>query len=296
MNTKTFMLLIAAMLPLAAHADRDVDRTLPSSGVKEVRISNTSGSVEVTGADGDEIRVTGRIEEDVEELVIEKDGTVLAIEVKIDASRHGRTRASAELRVGMPADLALTVIGTSADIEVDGIRGEQRLKSVSGDVRTEIWSQPLDAETVSGDLRVKGHGETSRLRLAAVSGDVDAEAVAGELEAKSVSGDLVIEADGLDRGRFESTSGDVIAEIALERGGRIEAESVSGDVELTLGGDVDAEIDVSSFSGRIDNCFGPKPERKSRYAPGSELRFTHGEGRGDIRVKTLSGDVELCNR
>lgn len=296
MKTNAFVLLVAALLPLAAQADRDIDRTVPSEGVKEVRISNTSGSIEVSGSGDDRIRVTGRAEEDVEEVIVERDGSVLVVEVKIGEGRRGYTRSSAELRVSMPPDVALTAIATSADIEVDGIRGEQRLKSVSGDVRTEIWGEPLDAETVSGDLRVQGHGQPTRLRLAAVSGDVDADSVAGDLAAKSVSGDLVIDEARLEHGRFESTSGDVIAGIVLERGGRLAAESVSGDVELTLSGELDAEIDISSFSGRIDNCFGPEPARKSRYAPGSELRFTHGEGRGDIRVKTLSGDVEFCNR
>lgn len=296
MNNRVLILLLAALLPIATQADRDIDRSVDASGVKEVRISNTSGSIDVTGSDRDDIRITGRLEEDVRELLVEQDDSVLIIEVKRDEVKRGYNRSSAELEIEMPRGLRLTAIGTSAEIEVEGVSGEQRLKSVSGDVRTEVWSEPLNAETVSGDIRVVGHGERSRVRVAAVSGDVDAQSLAGELDAKSVSGDLNIRDTTISHGRFQSTSGDVVARIVLEGEGRFEAESVSGDVELILNGDVDAEIDLSSFSGSIDNCFGPKPERRSRYAPGLDLRFTQGEGRGDIRVKTLSGDVELCDR
>lgn len=292
------LLLMAALplagMPLAAQADRDYERTVATDGAKEVRISNTAGSVEVTGSDRADIRITGVLEDDVEEILVEREGSAIAIEVKVEEKLRSYHKASAELRIEMPAEMRLAVVSTSADIEAEGVRGEQRLKSVSGDVRTEVWGEPVNAETVSGDVRLQGHGEASRARLAAVSGDLVAEDIAGELDAESVSGDVIVRDSRLSRARFETTSGDVIARVELQRDGRFEAESVSGDVELDLAGAPDAEIEATSFSGSIDNCFGPKPERKSRYAPGSELRFTAGEGRGEIRLQTLSGDIDLC--
>ncbi|HZX22058.1 MAG TPA: DUF4097 family beta strand repeat-containing protein [Woeseiaceae bacterium] len=294
MNAKTLTLLLLAALPLAAQADRQYERTVAPDGAKEVRISNTAGSIEVAGSDRQDIRITGVLEDDVEEVLIERQGSAVAIEVKVADGLRSWHRASAELRIEMPAAMSLSVTGTSADIDTEGVRGEQRLKSVSGDVRTEVWGEPVTAETVSGDVRVEGHGEVSRARLAAVSGDLVAEALAGELEAESVSGDVIVSDSRVSRARFETTSGDVIATVSLERDGSFQAESVSGDVELDIAGEPDAEIDVTSFSGSIDNCFGPRPERQSRYAPGSELRFTAGEGRGEIRLQTLSGDIGLC--
>ena len=296
MNAKTLTLLLLAALPLAAQADRDYERTVATDGAKEVRISNTAGFVEVEGSDRDDIRITGLLEDDVEEVLVEREGSAIAIEVKVEEKLRSYNHAAAELRIEMPAAMRLSVVGTSADIAVEGVRGEQRLKSVSGDVDTEVWSEPLNAETVSGDIRVRGHDEVSRASLAAVSGDVNVESLAGELEAESVSGDVTLRDSTLNRGRFSTTSGDVVAEVGLASDGSFEAESVSGDVELDIAGEPDAEIDASSFSGSIDNCFGPKPQRESRYAPGSELRFTAGEGRGEIRLQTLSGDIELCTR
>ncbi|HKL64202.1 MAG TPA: DUF4097 family beta strand repeat-containing protein [Woeseiaceae bacterium] len=296
MNPKTLTLLLLAALPLAAHADRDYERTVATEGAKEVRVSNTAGSVEVKGSDRNDIRISGVLEDEVEEVLVEREGSAIDIRVKADDARRNYKRAAAELRLEIPAAMSLSVVGTSADIAAQGVRGEQRLKSVSGDVDTEVWSEPLNAETVSGDIRVLGHDEAGRARLAAVSGDLNVESLAGELEAESVSGDVILRDSVLSRGRFSTTSGDVVAAVGLASGGSFEAESVSGDVELDIAGEPDAEIDASSFSGSIDNCFGPKPRRESRYAPGSELRFTAGEGRGEIRLQTLSGDIELCTR
>lgn len=294
MKNRLIALLSLAVLPLAAIADRELERVVPADGVKEVSITNVAGSVSVVGSDRSDIRVTGTLEDDVEEVEIVKDGAILAIEVKLETGERSHREGEAELEIQMPADLRLAVTATSADITSSGVRGRQRLQSVSGDLETESWGEPLSMEAVSGDIRVKGHDEDGSARLEAVSGDVSAVGLVGTVNAKSVSGDVTIRDSRLQLGHFESTSGDIIVFASLETDVRLEAETISGDVELRLLDEPDADFDVSSFSGSIDNCFGPEPERKSRYAPGSELRFTAGEGNGEVRVKTLSGDVEIC--
>jgi hypothetical protein len=50
---------------------------------------------------------------------------------------------------------------------------------------------------------------------------------------------------------------------------------------------------VQSFSGTIDNCFGPKPT-EAQYGPGSKLIFKSGDGHGNVRIATKSGDIKLC--
>ena len=51
---------------------------------------------------------------------------------------------------------------------------------------------------------------------------------------------------------------------------------------------------MSSFSGDISDCFGAKSE-KSGFV-GHSISGTRGEGAGHMRLKTMSGDVELCDR
>ena len=59
---------------------------------------------------------------------------------------------------------------------------------------------------------------------------------------------------------------------------------------------MDAAHGSETFNGDIDNCFGPEARRTSKYAPGRELSFTAGDGNGEIRIKTLNGDVILCKK
>ena len=67
------------------------------------------------------------------------------------------------------------------------------------------------------------------------------------------------------------------------------------DSEVILNGTVSAEFDIETFNGSIRNCFGPKPERTSRYSPGLGLSFTQGDGNGNVVIETLNGSVRICN-
>lgn len=86
------------------------------------------------------------------------------------------------------------------------------------------------------------------------------------------------------------------ASLTLASDARLDAESVSGDVDIRFGKPVNGEFELETFSGDIDSCFGPKPERKSQYAPGTELRFTQGSGGARVSIDTLSGTISICDK
>ena len=129
-----------------------------------------------------------------------------------------------------------------------------------------------------------------------MSGDARRAGVAGEVNANTVSGNVDFD-PVRPRGRdCASTSGDLNMTGQLLPDARIDAESISGDVRLDLAGPATAEFDLSSFNGEIRNCFGPKAQRSSEYAPGRELRFRDGTGSSRVRIKTLNGDISVCRK
>ena len=221
--------------------------------------------------------------------------TRVVIKVRRDSGKH-EGKDGAKLEISVPAGASLEVSTVSADVEVGGVKGAQRLESVSGNIVAAVFDEQLDLRTISGDATIDGSGGKARVFTESTSGDVRATGLAGELEANSVSGDLFLELGTITHGRFKSVSGDVDAVLGLGREGRLDIESISGDVEVTFRQPVDAEFDVETHSGDIDNCFGPKSQRKSQYGPGSELRFTEGDGSGRVRIDTLSGDIDFCKR
>lgn len=270
-----------------------VDKTLDAAAAGHVDIYNTSGTIEVVGWSRNSVQVTGELGDDVEELVFERDGDDILVKVKVP--RHHSRDIDADIVVRIPEDTSVDISGVSADIEVEDVNGEQSLQTVSGDIESAGVSADIEAATVSGDVHVSGDGANVETSAATVSGDVHVIGLSGDLEAESVSGDVIVEDGAFDRIYFETVNGDLVFSAALRSGGKLAAESVNGDVDIEFSDEVSASFDLETFNGDIDNCFGPKPERTSRYAPGLELSFTQGDGDARVVIETLNGDISICN-
>lgn len=126
--------------------------------------------------------------------------------------------------------------------------------------------------SVSGDVRVTG--VTGRLNASAVSGEVHITDVSGSVSASAVSGDVQVEIkrlDGSDDMKFNT---------------------VSGDVSVTLPGSLDADVDMSSFSGSIKTDFAIEV-RSERYGSRNSARAKLGEGSRRLKMSSVSGDLSL---
>jgi DUF4097 and DUF4098 domain-containing protein YvlB len=289
---KSLVFVLGGLLVTPVLAEEQVDETIDAAADGAVEIYNTAGYITVRGWSRNSVQVTGEIGDDVEELVLERDGDYVLVKVKVPRN-HGRD-IDAEITVNLPQDSSIEVSGVSADIDVEGVNGDQSLQTVSGDVEVDGVSADIEAASVSGDVEITGTGNAGEAAAATVSGDVSISGFAGEVEAESVSGDVTITDGSFERVYFETVNGDLTFSGQLLRGGRIAAESVNGDVELDFDGDVSASFDIETFNGDIDNCFGPEPERTSRYAPGLELSFAEGDGDGRVVIETLNGGVSIC--
>jgi len=287
--------LIAIVLGLALAASaaaEDVNRTLDAAADGHVHISNISGSVTVVGWSRDQVEVTGKIGPKVEELIVERSGDKITIKVKVP--RKSGRGVESDLHVRVPERSSLDVGTVSADIDVTGVRGEQKLEAVSGDIETESDAADVTAGTVSGDVVIRGKGKDAETHSASVSGDVELHELAGEVFAESVSGDLIIEDGSFDRASFNVVNGDIVFRSELRKGGKLKAETVNGEVNLRFAGNISGQFDIDTFNGGIDNCFGPKAQRTSKYAPGMELSFSEGDGDARVTVSTVNGDISIC--
>lgn len=286
------IVLLVATLPLAALAGMPIDKRTTADPAGTVEISNTAGSVLVTGWDRNEVEVTGELGKGTERLEFTKSDKITRIKVVLpDRSRNVD---DTDLVVKVPAGSQVSINTVSADIGVQAVRGAQRLQSVSGDMRTETSGEDLECRTVSGDVTIAGSGRKGLVSITTVSGDANATRLAGEVNGSTVSGDFSLAVGETTRSRLRSTSGNLTLQGSLAPDARVDIESISGDVRLDLVGETGAEYDVSSFSGEIRPCFGPKPVRTDEYAPGKEWRHQEANANARVRIKTLSGDVGVC--
>ena len=286
-------LALLVMVP-AADAGTPINERAAADPTGKVEVSNTAGSVVVTTWPRNEVEVTGSLGTGAEGLEFSSVDKLTRVKVNLP-ERSSRVEGTS-LIIKLPAGSSLAVNTVSADVSAKGVRGQQRLQSVSGDIHTEAAAEDVECKTVSGHVTVAGTGQRGLLTVTTVSGDATVTSVAGEVNGNTVSGNFTITMGDTSRSRLRSTSGDLGIRGRLVPEARLDFESISGDIRLDLEGPVGAEFDVSTFNGDINNCFGPKPVRTSEYAPGSELRFREGQGSARVRVKTLNGDISLCNK
>lgn len=290
---KLTALMLGLLLALPALAE-EVDKTLDAAADGQVDVSNIAGSVTVRGWSRSQVEVTGSLGKNVEELIFERDDDTITIKVKVP--RKSGRGIDSDLHISVPQNSSLDVGAVSADIDVSDVKGEQRLHTVSGDVTTESAGEDVMAESVSGDVEVSGDSKDGETDASTVSGDVTLFRVAGTVRAESVSGDVIVDEGSFDRVDLSTVNGELVFQSGLRKGGKLSAETVNGDVDVELVGDVSAKIDVSTFNGRIRNCFGPEAERTSKYAPGWGLSFTEGDGDGRVDISTMNGGVNLCRK
>lgn len=289
---KRMTLIIAGLFLAAPLLAEEVDQTLEAAPDGEVDISNIAGSITVEGWSRNAVEVTGTLGRNVEKLVFERDGDNVLIQVKVP--RKGGRGTDADLSIRVPEKSSIDVSGVSSDITVTSVRGVQRLQTVSGDVETESFGNDVSAESVSGDVEVEGDASDNETSISTVSGDVVLERGSGVVRAGSVSGDVTVDQGSFGRAELGTVNGDVIFRSGLRKGGRFSAETVNGDLDVEFSGDVSARVEIETFNGSIRNCFGPEPERTSKYTPGLELSFTEGGGDGRVEMSTMNGDISIC--
>jgi DUF4097 and DUF4098 domain-containing protein YvlB len=292
---KRAALLFACALPFAAFAESgSVDRKVAADADGEVVISNVSGSIDVRGWDRNEVRVTGDLGSGVERLDLETSGGRTV--VKVVLPRGNSHDGEADIEVSVPRNSSVEVSAVSADVSSRGVLGTQRLKSVSGEVTADIAGDESEVRSVSGDVTVRGSGKPMRLRVSSVSGNLDLTNAAGSLDVVTVSGDARVQMGDTSDVRGRTTSGSLEVRGKLTRDGRVDVEGVSGDITLRLSAPGGFSTEIESFSGDIEGCLADNVERVSKYGPGSRLTIRTVESGARVRAKTLSGDIDICDR
>ncbi|MGB5580163.1 MAG: DUF4097 family beta strand repeat-containing protein [Woeseia sp.] len=291
---KVLTIVALALVTATANAD-EVRRVVDASPNGLVTIVNTAGSITVRGWSRDSVEVVAELGKNVEELIVERDGDEVLVKVKLPKRQRNDRGSASDLAIQVPQNSSLKIAGVSADIDVNDVLGAQQLQSVSGDVDVHAFAADIDAESVSGDVTVAGNGSNLRTRANTVSGNVDVSDLGGELTAGSVTGDVTVVNGSFSRTSMETTNGDMVFKAGLRDDGRLDVETVNGDVDIDFSRKPSARFDIETFNGDIKNCFGPKAERTSQYAPGRELVFTEGGGSGRVVIRTLNGDLRICH-
>lgn len=276
----------------AAWAGQAVDRTVAADADAVIAIENIAGSLTITGWDRNEIKITGTLGDDVEELTVEGSRDRFEIDVEIPEGRsYGKRDIDADLEMWVPSGSGLEIETVSASITVSGVNSWLELSSVSGNIEAAGGITEAEIESVSGSIRLTG--ENTVAEIESVSGNVALEGVGQAVDVSTVSGTISVEAREINRASFESVNGRIEFNGSLASDARFSAECHASNVVLTLPAAIGASFEISTFSGNIDSDFGGTVERTSRYAPGKRSEFSTGDGGARVSIETFSGNVEV---
>jgi hypothetical protein len=201
------------------------------------------------------------------QLRVEESDGVAGIGSAISRLVSGRGQVALSIEAQVPRLAEVRVEGASADVQGEGLHGDQRYVSVSGDMYLTDSGGALRVNTVSGDVTIRATDQLD-LRFEVVSGDVSVIAPRLEgLRGTAVSGDIEVEGE-LAKGeyRVETVSGDLT--VGLLGGASFEVRGLSTDIHS----DIDHRIE-----GRHD--------RRRVLIAGGGPAFLFSSMSGDLAVR-----------
>ena len=168
-----------------------LDHDIGTAGLLSIRLAN--GRARLRAADGAAVRIRDSHGRELSEMfaIDLSDGSV-----SLHADKQGRQwhrgGGTPDLEVDVPRGATVVIEGGSADIEADGLIGDQRYRSASGDMSLRAVSGRVAIDAVSGDVDISATGEAA-VTIKTVSGDVELRAATlTTLDATTTSGDLRI--------------------------------------------------------------------------------------------------------
>jgi len=288
-------LVLAAVLALSSlvHAGSRQEYTYPEEETFSldqgalITISNTRGSIDIQGGDGEQVmvRFTKRVKArsrleakewaEKVEILIDRDDRELFIEAKlprewteslgslIKGLFDKRPSVRVDFEIFTPRQMEIEVASVSGDVLIRAIDGNTGVDVVSGDLEIEEIEGDVRIDNVSGDMVVQSI--TGVLNIDAVSGDADISDVDGSLSIDLTSGDVygkrlrgnvAVDATSGDvvlrevsgDVRIDLTSGDIT--LQQERG-ELWIDTSSGDVSVETVVEIDGRYEVDTSSGEI---------------------------------------------
>jgi hypothetical protein len=205
---------------------RSIDHPIGRDGVFVLHVD--SGDAHIRGIDGDRVAVRSTDGDTLAGVDIERGERSLAVRSR---SVDGRGRpATPDLAIDVPRGATVVVDAGSADIVAEGLAGDSRLMTTSGDLTVREVRGSLAVEALSGDVEI--HAPES-LAVAA----------------RTVSGDLEVRAGVIDGLKAATTSGDATIVGRFAGPGPFGLETVSGDASLEPIGDL--RIEFTTLTGDI---------------------------------------------
>lgn len=281
-------------------ASGSFDRSLTVNGPVDLDVQTGSGSIDIRGGAGKEVRIVGRIRahrgfwnnRSAEERVraIEANPPIAqngnAFRIGEFADRDLGSNVSISYEVTVPAETRLRSRTGSGSHRIDSIRGPVEAQTGSGSIRVGQIAASVTAVSGSGSIEVTGAGEGVTARTG--SGSVRARGVQGRVEAMSGSGQIDVAYAGAGDGDFSTGSGRIDVTGA---NGQLRARAGSGTMWIEGRPSADWSVDTGSGSISLRLPADAAFDLHARTGSGSIANNHPIEARGSLSRRQIQGRV-----
>jgi DUF4097 and DUF4098 domain-containing protein YvlB len=278
----------ATMYTFDTPAPIDLRVELPQGRLNVVALDTETTTVELNPMRGD-----SAAREAIENARVEQRGNEILVLLPNAKGGLFRGKAEVEVEIRVPSHSNARVETSSADIETEGVLGDVKASTGSGevsidqvaDLQMRTGSGDVTVTTVTGSCNVKSGSADVQIGAVAAdadviagSGDLSVESVGGKLNVKTGSGDLTVASAGRTVDAVAG-SGDVLVKRVEQ--GSLRMKTGSGDVSVGVATGTAAYLDIMTVTGDVSS------DLDASDAP------TDGDRTVDISIKSGSGDVVL---
>ena len=277
-------LCFVLFLPASALAQTQTDTTFAVAAGSRLEINPLNqGELTVTAWDRQEIRVQATHPPALRVAIQHEDGLI-----KLEERRPVRAALDEILlRVSVPSNTRVTVVGTHAEVTIVGVEGGISVTTNQGNVTIRNATGPLKLQSSGGEFTVEDVTGIAQLRTTARR--ITVRNLSGDLTVETVAGD--IELDSIQANRVEATShaGNITYRGTIEANGLYDFASNRGNIVLHLPNSVSATVTAGTVSGEFTSDF----PMDVTPVQGEKFTFTLGTGTARIELITHRGSILL---
>lgn len=190
---------------------------------------------------------------------------------------------------------SIEVVGKRKGDDLDQIEILDSSSEYRIDIRLRPPQFPAGNARIDFEVRVPESVEYNFTRIFSFSGNIDITGVAGRLSAESFRGNVALK-DVKGLVNASSFSGNIKADLGkAQRRNNMRFSSVSGNIDVAAPADLDAVVDITCSSGLLRIDF-PLEIQELRYGPARSARGRLGEGMQTLRIRSVSGRVNLIQK
>lgn len=249
------------------------DNVSENYSIREVKISNDFGKIEVKPSDSKTVKVEAEIEvkyndekkarEYIKNAINIREGEVTEISVNLpsDGSKNDFSKAIVNFTIFIPAVEKANVENSFGDINVSDIKGELivinnygavLVDGVTGNITVKNSFGKIDVGDINGDAKI--NNQNGQIIIEKVTGNAQLETHFGGVKAKNIGTDLTvennngtIEVDGV--GRNADVTGSFGSIHIKDINGSLKVKNNNGKIDVK---DVGANVNIKNSFGSID--------------------------------------------